>query len=127
MKEKKVQIIIAYLYHAFFILLGFILMMDAPDALLTIAIVADILYLVYWIVLNRRSHMPWIVYLHFVIGSAVEIILNWFGIIPADGWMMSDMGQAIYLLFVLPIHAAIILIVNLVLWILEVTDLRTHI
>ncbi|MCH5250531.1 MAG: hypothetical protein J1E98_11385 [Lachnospiraceae bacterium] len=116
MKEKKVQIIIAYLYHAFFILLGFMLMQEYIDGLLTTAVISDIVYVLYWIIfnINRERYMPWVVYMHFVIGSAIEVMLNWFGIIPEDNAPFVP-GQLLYILLLL-IHAALIGIVNLVLW-----------
>lgn len=116
MKEKNIQIIFVYLYHAFFILLGFMLMQQYIDGLLTTAVIADIVYVLYWFIfnINRERHMPWIVYLHFVIGSAIEIILNWSGIIPEDNALFVP-GQLFYILLLL-IHAALIGIINLILY-----------
>lgn len=119
MKENKFQIIVAYFYHAFFILMCFMLLQNYVDALLTISIIADIVYLVYWIILSkkRKSYMPWIVYLHFVIGSAIEVMLNWFGIIPEDSGWFSGLGQLFYILILL-IYTILIGIVNLIFWLM---------
>lgn len=117
MKERNIQIIFVYLYHAFFILLGFMLMQEYVDGLLTTAVIADIVYVLYWLIfnINRERHMPWIVYLHFVSGSAIEIILNLFGIIPEDSGWFAGLGQFFYILLLL-IHATLIGIINLALW-----------
>lgn len=94
-------------------------MQDYVDALLTVSIAVDIAYLVYWIVLNRKGHMSWIVYQHFLIGSAIELMLNWFGIIPEDvGLFFTGLGQFVYI-YLLLIYAALIGIVNLILWLID--------
>ena len=118
MKKNKIQIIIAYVYHAIFILLGFLLMQGYYDALLIISFSADILYLIYWIVLNRKGHMAWIVYLNFVIGTVIEIILNRFGIIPGDGGFFPGLAQFFYI-FLLLFHAVALGIANLILWLID--------
>ena len=118
MKDKKIQIIIAYVYHMIFILLGFLLMQSSYDALLVISAIAGIFYLIYWIVLNRKSHMEWIVYLNFVIGTVIELLLNGFGIIPRDGGWFSGLAQLFYM-FLLVIHVAALGIANLILYLVN--------
>lgn len=123
MTKNKIQIIVAYVYHAIFILLGFLLMQNYYDALLLIAVIADILYLIYWIVLNRKGHMAWIVYRNFMIGTVIEILLNKFEIIPPDGGMFfPGLSQLLYI-YLLLFHVAILGIANLVLWLI---DKRRH-
>ena len=118
MKENKIQIIVAYVYHAIFVLLGFLLMQSSYNALLIISVIAGILYLIYWIVLNRKGHMAWIVYLNFVIGTVIELLLNVLGIIPRDGGWFSGLAQLFYM-FLLLIHVATLGIANLILWLVD--------
>lgn len=123
MKENWVQIIVAYVYHAIFILLSFFMMESDYNALQIIACIAGILYLIYWIVFNRKGHMAWIVYLNFGIGTVIEISLNWFGIIPADGGMFFPGLAQFFYIVILLIHAALLGIANLTLWLI---DIRRH-
>lgn len=122
MKENKTQIIVAYVYHLIFILLGFLLMQNSYNTLQVISIIAGILYLIYWIVLNRKCHMAWIVYLNFVIGTVIELLLNVFGIIPEDTGLFPGLAQLFYI-FLLLIQVAALGIVNLLLWLI---DKRRH-
>ena len=121
-KENKIQIIIAYAYHAIFILLGFLLMQYYNNAMLSSFVIAGILYWIYWIVLNRKGHMAWIVYLNFVIGAVIELLLNGFGIIPEDGGFFSGLAQFFYMIM-LVIQVAVLGITNLILWLI---DKRRH-
>lgn len=118
MKDSKIQIIVAYVYHAIFILLGFLLMQSSYNALLVISMIAGILYLIYWIVLNRKGHMAWIVYLNFVIGTVIELLLNGFGIIPRDAGWFSGLAQ-LFFMFLLVIQVAALGIANLILWLID--------
>lgn len=124
-KENKNQIIIAYAYHVIFILLGFLLMQSSYDALQTMSVVAGILYWIYWIVLNRKGHMAWIVYLNFVIGTVVELFLNGFGIIPEDGGFFPGLAQFFYMVIIV-IQVAVLGITNLILWLLEKRRHKKH-
>ena len=118
MKDRKIQIIVAYVYHAIFILLGFLLMQNSYSVLLNISVIASILYLIYWIVLNRKGHMAWIVYLNFTIGTVIELLLNWFGVIPRDAGWFSGLAQLFYMIILL-IHVAALGITNLILWLID--------
>lgn len=118
MKNNKIQIIVTYVYHALFILLGFLLMQSSYNTLQVISIIAGILYLIYWIVLNRKGYMAWIVYLNFVIGTVIELLLNGFGIIPEDGGLFPGLAQMFYM-FLLLIHVAALGIANLILWLID--------
>lgn len=119
MSEKKwVQIVIAYVYHVFFILLGFLLMHSEYNVLQNVFIIAGIIYFIYWIVINRKGYMPWIVYLHFAIGTVIELILNWYGIIPRDGGFLPRLAQLVYI-FLLLLHVAALGIANLILWLID--------
>ena len=119
MKKTAVQIIIAYAFHAIIIFLDFLLLHHYQDSMIIIAMALDIAYLIYWIVLYRKSHMPWLVYLNFLIGSAVEGSLYWWGLTSTDHRPFDgDWGQLTLLIF-LAIHAILLGIANLVLWIIE--------
>lgn len=118
MNKKWIQTIVAYAYHVIFILLGFLLMQGEYDVLQIISIVAGISYFIYWIVLNRKGYMPWIVYMHFAIGTVVELILNIFGIIPRDGGFFPGLAQFVYI-FLLLVHVTALGIANLILWLID--------
>ena len=119
MSEKKwIQIVIAYVYHVLFILLGFLLMNSEYNVLQVIFIVTGIIYFIYWIIINRKGYMPWIVYLHFAIGTVIELILNWYGIIPGDGGFFPGLAQLVYI-FLLLFHVAALGIANLILWMID--------
>ena len=119
MKENKIQILVAYAYHAIFILLSFLMMQNDYNALQMSAVIAGILYLVYWIFLNRKGHMAWMVYLNFAIGTAIEITLNWFGIIPEDGGLFFPGLAQFFYIIILLIHVALLGIANLILWLID--------
>lgn len=117
-KKTAMQIKIMYLYHLVFIIISFMLMKQYIDGLLTIGVIADVLLLIWLIAKNIKTYIPWIVYLHFAIGTAVEITLNLTGIIPEDiGWFQG-LGQLFYI-FLLVAHLILIGIANLILWILH--------
>ncbi len=117
--DKKRQIIVSYIFHAVFILLGLLMMRKHSDILLLIAAVADVLYLLFCITVNRKTHMPWAVYVHFLIGTAVEFVLNLSGIIPYDEQLlMSGMSQLLYLLM-LTLLTLLLGFSNLVLWLIH--------
>ncbi|MCH5342025.1 MAG: hypothetical protein J1E01_11215 [Acetatifactor sp.] len=116
--KKWIQIVIAYAYHVLFILLGFLLMHSEYNVLRDISIIAGIIYFIYWIVINRKGYMPWIVYLHFAIGTVIELILNWSGIIPRDGGFFPGLAQLVYI-FLLLFHVAALGIANLILWLID--------
>ena len=119
MSEKKwIQIVIAYVYHVLFILLGFLLMNSEYNVLQVIFIITGIIYFIYWIIINRKGYMPWIVYLHFAIGTVIELILNWYGIIPGDGGFFPGLAQLVYI-FLLLFHVAALGIANLILWMID--------
>ena len=120
MKKTVANIIIAYVFHAVIIMLDFLLMSDYQDGLMFTVMALDIAYLIYWIVLNRKSHMPWLVYLNFIIGSGVEAALYWWGLTSTDGKPFKGGLVQIAFVFFLVIHAALLGIANLVLWALEI-------
>ena len=119
MKKLVANIIIAYAFHAIIILLDFRLMRDYPDGLLYTVIALDIVYLAYWIILNRKSYMPWLVYLNFLIGSGVEAALYWWGLTSTDYKPFKGGLVQLTLIILLAIHALLLGIANLVLWIID--------
>lgn len=117
-KKTAMQIKIMYLYHLVFIIISFMLMKQYIDGLLAIGVIADVLLLIWLIAKNIKTYIPWIVYLHFAIGTAVEITLNLTGVIPKDiGWFQG-LGQLFYI-FLLVAHLILIGIANLILWVLH--------
>lgn len=115
MNKKMIHIVTAYLFHFILIVMSFFMMRSYYNTLQIIFMVLGILYLIYWIVCNRKSYMPWSVYLHFVVGVLIEILLNESGIIPEDGGWFSGLGQFFYVIFVI-VHAIVIGLTNLVLY-----------
>ena len=118
MKNKKIQILAAYVYHAVFILLGFLLILPYPLFLLWTFIAVGILYLIYWIVLNRKGYMGWAVYLNYVIGTVIEAFFYFLGIIPKETGMFANLGHAFYLILLF-IFTVVLGIVNLILWLID--------
>ena len=43
--------------------------------------------------------MPWSVYVHFTVGTLLQILLNISGVIPQDGGWFSGLGQLLYVIF----------------------------
>lgn len=114
-REKDIQTLIACLFHALFIMLGFELLGDYPDGMLVVSLISEVLYLGWWIASSRKSYMPWSVYRCFLAGTVVETALNATGIIPPDGGFFSGLGQLFYILLII-IHTVIIGITNLILY-----------
>ncbi|MBQ4522904.1 MAG: hypothetical protein IJA10_08120 [Lachnospiraceae bacterium] len=118
MKDKILHIIIAYVFHIVFIVMSFAMMQHYHDALLLAFIVLGILYLIYWIMCNRKSYMPWNVYGHFGVGVVVQVLLNTCGIVSEDGGLFSGLGQFFYVVFVV-IHAVLVGLTNLILYVIH--------
>lgn len=118
MKNKKIQILAAYVYHAVFILLGFLFILPHPVFLLKTFTAVSILYLIYWIVLNRKGHMAWAVYLNFVIGTIIEAFFYFLGIMPMETGIFANLGHAFYLIFLF-IFTVVLGIANLILWLID--------
>ena len=115
MSKKFLHIVTAYLFHIILIVMSYVMMRSYYDTLQIIFLVLGILYLIYWIVCNRKSYMPWSVYFHFGVGALIQILLNECGIIPEDGGWFSGLGQFFYVIFVI-VHAVVIGLTNLVLY-----------
>lgn len=115
MNKTIFQTMIAYAYHAIFIFLAFLLMNHYYDAMFLITFIAEAIYFIYWIAVNRKTYMPWIVYLHFLIGAIVELVLHWRGIIPGDGGFLPGLAQFCYI-WVLVIYVVMLGVANFILW-----------
>jgi len=110
---KKAQILAVYLFHLILISISFFLLHERADAFLVTVCVLYGVYLIFYIVANCKSYIPWILLLHHFIGSVVQIILNYFEIIPPDGGFLSGIGQAVYAFFFVPGYFAILLLTHL--------------
>ena len=119
MQKFKLQMIIAYAFHAVIILLDFQLMHHYPDGLMFTVMALEIAYLIYWIVLNRKSYMPWLVYLNFLVGSGGEAELYWWGLTSFDHKPFDGGLVQLTLIIFLALHALLLGIANLVLWVIE--------
>lgn len=99
MNRNVSKILIVYVFHIICIVMSFWLMQYQYDTLQTIFFVFGGLYLVYWIISNRKRYMPWSVYVHFIIGTIIQIMLNISGVIPEDSGWFSGLGQLLYTIF----------------------------
>lgn len=118
MTTKK-QMIIAAAFHIVFICLSFLLMQRDPGVLLDAFVCAAVCYWIFWITSNRRSYMPWKVFLVFLAGAAVQFIINMDGwLVPEDEGFLSGIGQAIYQLALL-IHTGLLLLSNGIMWLIN--------
>ena len=113
--DKKIHVMIAYTFHIVLIVMSFAMMQSYYDALQISFLVLGCLYFIYWIIFNRKSYMPWDVYVHFGIGVFAQILLNCCEIIPKDGGWFSGLGQFFYIVFVV-VHALVIGVANLILY-----------
>ena len=118
MSRKKLHILIAYMFHIIFIVLGFLMMRSYYNSLQIIFLISGGLYIIYWIVCSRKNYMPWAVYMNFGIGALLQVLLNECGIIPEDGGWFPGLGQFFYIIFV-AVHAVIIGIINLILYVIH--------
>lgn len=114
---KGLQIIYSYIFHALLILLGLLLLGHYVDSFLIAAAVVYGVYLVFCVILNRKTYMPWILLLHHAIGFAFEFLLHHTEIIPPDSGLFGGLGQFIYLWSMLP-YLALLALTNLVLFLI---------
>lgn len=115
---KKAQILSVYLFHLLLIIISFFLLHARADGFLVTVCIVYGVYLIFYIVANRKTYIPWILLLHHFIGSVVQIILNYFEIIPPDGGFLSGIGQFIYAFFFVPGYFALLLLTHLVLFVI---------
>ncbi|MBQ8548275.1 MAG: hypothetical protein IJ427_07215 [Lachnospiraceae bacterium] len=115
----KLQIFIAYMFHAVLIVLGFFVLHEAADGFLVTAGILSFVYLIFYIIVNRKKYIPWILLLHHLIGSAVQILLHYFEIIPSDGGMFfGGIGQFIYAFFAVPGYFGVLMLTHSVIYLI---------
>lgn len=120
----RLQILFAYLFHAVLIGLGFFVLHEAADGFLVTAGILYGVYLIFYIVANRKTYIPWILLLHHLIGSAAQFLLHYFEIIPSDGGMFfGGIGQFIYAFFAVPGFFGVLMLTHSVLYL--VNKIRT--
>lgn len=118
MTKKLFNTLLSFVFHAVFIVMSYFMMQSDFGNLQIAFIIAGIIYLLYWIISNIKSYMPWIVYLHFSIGAIIQIILNNCGFIPEDAGFLPGLGQLFYCVLV----AALVLLLGLANLILFIID-----
>ena len=98
MRDKRtlVQSIIAYIFHAVFLVLTFIMMPENTWAIICAGFFGGLAYWILMIISNRKTHMPWLAYVNFLIGGAVHIGLNLLHIVPRDNSGNPGLGQNVY-------------------------------
>ena len=117
MNKKSMNILIVYAFHVVFIVMSFLMMQHYYDGLQIVFWVLGSIYLIYWIISNRETYMPWSVYVHFVVGSLVQILLNNSGIILKDSGLFSGLGQFFYIIFLIG-HTLLLGLANLILYVI---------
>ena len=117
MNKKSMNILIVYAFHVVFIVMSFLMMQHYYDGLQIVFWVLGSIYLIYWIISNRKTYMPWSVYVHFVVGSLVQILLNNSGIILKDSGWFSGLGQFFYIIFLIG-HTLLLGLANLILYVI---------
>ena len=115
MNRNNVNILVAYAFHIVFIVMSFLLMRHYYDTLQTMFFILGSIYLIYWMIGNRKKYMQWSVYVHFTVGALVQILLNSSGVIPKDGGWFSGLGQLLYVIF-LAGYTVLLGLVNLILY-----------
>ena len=117
--NKRHQILFVYLFHAVLICIGFFILQARADAFFITVSILFGAYLIFYIVTNRKTYIPWILLLHHLIGSAVQFLLHFFEVLPSDySWPLGGIGQFIYALFVVPGYFALLLLTHLVLFVI---------
>lgn len=117
MKRKLIiHIIIAIMYHIILFVSEMCLIRHYVDSLISCEVIFGIAYFLYWIISCRKSYMPWLVYVSFVIGTCIEFLLNGTYLISGYG-IFGALGQWIYV-WLLGIQAALLAVVNLLMWVI---------
>ena len=100
--DNKTDIIIAYVFHLIFIILGYHLLHDNYDELAACAVAGGLAYLIYFFIrysMYIKGYMPLVVYFNYIAGSAAEVILIFTGFIRADnGGFLAGLGMSIHVL-----------------------------
>lgn len=118
MKRTLPHIIIAAVFHLILIAMGFLPMRDRFDLMSVVLLGGTVIYIIYWCIVNRKQFLSWLVFLTFLLGSVLQIVLNYAAIIPTDTGLFSGFGQFFYTVYV--VGAALLVgITNLILWLID--------
>lgn len=115
--KKQFPIFHSYLFHAILICLGFFLLESYGDAFFMAAATLYGAYLIFFIIVNHKGYMPWLLFLHHVLGAAIEFLLHYTGIIPPDSGFFYGLLQFLYLCSI-PFYLALLAVTNLILFLL---------
>ncbi len=111
------QSILASCLHLLMIVLAFFMMERESDVYVFIGLAVWGIYFIAFCIMNRRRWMPWLSFLVFTLGTALELVLQWFGVIPSEHSDIFGGGwhQVFYVFGLLAFHLALLLL-NLLLW-----------
>ena len=111
------QSILVSLLHLVMIVPALLLMQDHGDVYLGIGCAVWGIYLIAFICINRKSWMPWLSMLVFMLGTVLELALHWFGIIPAErsDFFAGGWNQVLYF-FGLIAYSFVLVLLNLLFW-----------
>lgn len=112
---KKNQIILCYLFHAVLIILGFFLLREYYDAFLVAICILYAFYLVFCVIANRKSYMPWVLLLHHIFGFDIDILLHRTGVIRPDLGFFAGLGEMLYFLSI-PVYLGLLTLTNFILF-----------
>ena len=126
MNKKCVNILIAHMFNIVLIVMSILMMKHYYDDLQIIFCFLGSIYLVYWIISNRKSYMSWSVYVHLVVGVVAQVLLNGYGIIPKDGGWFPGLGQFFYIIFLLG-YTLLIGLANLILYVIAKRKIKKSI
>ena len=111
------QSILVSCLHALMIVLAFFMMERESDVYVFIGLAVWGIYLIAFICINRKSWMPWLSMLVFMLGTVLELALHWFGVIPAErsDFFAGGWNQVLYF-FGLIAYSFVLVLLNLLLW-----------
>lgn len=111
------QSILVSCLHALMIVLAFFMMERESDVYVFIGLAVWGIYLIAFICINRKSWMPWLSMLVFMLGTVLELALHWFGIIPAErsDFFAGGWNQVLYF-FGLIAYSFVLVLLNLLFW-----------
>lgn len=111
------QSILVSCLHALMIVLAFFMMERESDVYVFIGLAVWGIYLIAFICINRKSWMPWLSMLVFMLGTVLELALHWFGVIPAErsDFFAGGWNQVLYF-FGLIAYSFVLVLLNLLFW-----------
>lgn len=119
--NEKFNIILAVVFHIALIILDYFFIDNYGAAFGYFFLLVGGVYFLYWIISNRKSYMPWKVYLVFVIGTITQLLLSLEGIIPKEyGTGEPGVGKSQFLYCILILFLTILIgIANYILHIID--------